>query len=62
MVFHEPLALITALQTHLDAVGDLSSDAFDRFSQLIPAEWIEQALQATGTRRPCAVVVCQPSG
>jgi len=49
MVFHEPLALITTLQTHLDAVGDLSADAFDRFSQLIPADWIEQALQATGT-------------
>lgn len=49
MVFHEPLALSTALQAHLDAVGDLSPDAFDRFSQLIPAVWIEQALQATGT-------------
>jgi len=49
MVFHEPLALITALQANLDAVGDLSPDAFDRFSQLIPAAWIEHALQATGT-------------
>lgn len=49
MVFHEPLALTPALQAHLDAVGDLSPDAFDRFSQLIPAAWIEQALQATGT-------------
>ena len=49
MVFHEPLALSTALQAHLDAVGDLSPDTFDRFSQLIPAVWIEQALQATGT-------------
>jgi hypothetical protein len=49
MVFHEPLALTTALQANLDAVGDLSPDAFDRFSQLIPAAWIEHALQATGT-------------
>lgn len=49
MVFHEPLALMTALQANLDAVGDLSPDAFDRFSQLIPAGWIDQALQATGT-------------
>jgi hypothetical protein len=49
MVFHEPLALITALHANLDAVGDLSPDAFDRFSQLIPAAWIEHALQATGT-------------
>jgi hypothetical protein len=49
MVLHEPLALITALQANLDAVGDLSPDAFDRFSQLIPAAWIEHALQATGT-------------
>ena len=49
MVFHEPLALPTALQAHLDTVGDLSPDAFDRFSQLIPADGIEQALQSTGT-------------
>ncbi|WP_043795656.1 transposase domain-containing protein, partial [Rhodanobacter sp. OR87] len=49
MVFHEPLALISALQANFDAVGDLSPAAFDRFSQLIPAAWIEQALQATGT-------------
>jgi Insertion element 4 transposase N-terminal/Transposase DDE domain len=49
MVFHEPLALTAALQANLDAVGDLSPDAFDRFSQLIPAAWIEHALQATGT-------------
>jgi hypothetical protein len=48
MVFHEPLALTSTLQTHLDAVGELSPDAYDRFSQLIPADWIEQALQATG--------------
>jgi hypothetical protein len=47
MVFHEPLALITALQANLDAVDDPSPDAFDRFSQLIPAAWIEHALQAT---------------
>lgn len=49
MVFHEPLALNAALQTPLDAVGDLCATSFDRFSQLIPAAWIEQALQATGT-------------
>jgi hypothetical protein len=49
MVFHEPLALTTALQAQLDTVGDLSPDTFDRFSQLIPADWIEQALQAAGT-------------
>ncbi|MEY2115754.1 IS4 family transposase [Rhodanobacter sp. FW106-PBR-R2A-1-13] len=49
MVFHEPLALTTTLQAQLDAVGELSAEAFDRFSQLIPAAWIEQALQATGT-------------
>lgn len=49
MVFHEPLALNPVLQAQLDAVGALSPDAFDRFSQLIPAAWIEQALHATGT-------------
>ena len=49
MVFHEPLALISALQAELCSVGTLSPDAFDRFGQLIPDQWIEQALQATGT-------------
>jgi hypothetical protein len=50
MVLHEPLALVSTLQIHLDAVGELTPESFDRFSQLIPAAWIEQALQATGTR------------
>ena len=49
MVSHEPLGLTSTLQTPLDAVGELSPDAFDRFSQLIPAAWIEPALQATAT-------------
>lgn len=49
MVFHGPLALITALQANLGSVGDLSPDTFVRFGQLIPHEWIEQALQDTGT-------------
>ncbi len=49
MLFHEPLALISALQTDLCSVTRLSPEAFDRFGQLIPADWIEHALQATGT-------------
>lgn len=49
MVFHEPLALISTLQANLYSVKTLSPDAFDRFGQLIPDDWIEQALQATGT-------------
>ncbi|MFC5436464.1 transposase domain-containing protein [Rhodanobacter umsongensis] len=40
--------MITALQTHLDAAGELSPDAAGRFSQIVPADWIEHALQATG--------------
>ncbi|KZC36395.1 MULTISPECIES: IS4 family transposase [Rhodanobacter] len=31
------------------SVTRLSPEAFDRFGQLIPADWIEHALQATGT-------------
>jgi hypothetical protein len=67
MVFHEPLVLISALQADLCTVGTLSPESFDRFGQLIPNEWIEQALQATGTsslrrrRLPAErLIVCPP--
>jgi hypothetical protein len=55
------LLLISALQAHFDAAGDLSPDAFDRFGQLIPATWVGQAPHATDAPSRCAAVACPPS-
>ena len=41
--------LIMALQLDLDYSASLTPQEFDRFASLIDPEWIDEALQQTGT-------------